>query len=131
MIHGNRSNKNKSAFNLYHTKQKHKGTLLLAYISFRDWLLTFPKRNGGNIHHIFQLYRTLKASTSCTAFELHLASFFIEILLNEIIQSIDLFFIAPIFFLNCTNTLSSNSEYPGYSPTGISLSLNDLCPSTI
>ena len=69
------SNKNKPPFYLYHTKQKHKDTLHLAYISFRDLLLTFPKQNGGNIHHIFQLYRTLKASTSCTAFELHLASF--------------------------------------------------------
>ena len=75
MIHGNHSNKNKAVFYLCHTKQKHKDTLHLAYISFRDWLLTLPKRNGGNIHHIFQLYRKLKASTSCTAFELHLASF--------------------------------------------------------
>ena len=49
MIHGNHSNKNKAVFNLCHTKQKHKDTLHLAYISFRDWLLTFPKQNGGNI----------------------------------------------------------------------------------
>ena len=96
IIHVHHSNKNKPGFFLYHKKQKHKDTLHLPCISFRGSLLTFPKRNVGSIHHIVQLYRTLKASTSCSAFALVVATFIHQIPLNKMMKPILVLFVLVI-----------------------------------